>query len=407
MQPVSSPAMPTPGAPTSADVAPGAGPGAGVAPSTGSTAVACARVAAAVVASSAALPACFFADPINARPSADIRRIDPEQPYRGDVVRVWAAIDDPDGDPTYPEWRVFACTLEGCDAEPFTVGLDYELVFDAPITTGTGAPAAYARVELDVSDPYGASLVPRQVLQVDLLNRAPVVTTQRQGRLFRGAHPVGAPVTIVAVADDADDPADTLGFGELQLFPPPDATLEDADLSGPTLEVTDDGLQARWELVAHAPGQWEAALMVGDPAGAVVEAMVAVPVAADQPPCLSVAEPAFPPDGARIVLDEPRLFRVLAIDDDLDVYPPPPPGDPLLGAASFRWSRSDGGALTPLGVDGNAVELDPAWYAPGDVLELRVEAVDRLDRDLCDASMASCEAVVGCAQRRTWTVEVR
>lgn len=365
-----------------------------------------AAVAAALAA--LALPACFYDDPINARPSADIRRVDPAQPFRGDVVTVWAAIDDPDGDVTTPAWRVYACTLDACDPAPFVTGVEYELVFTAPLDTVGGAPAAYARVELDVADSYGASLVPRQVLQLDLLNREPSLTTQRQGRLFRGAYPVGSPVVVVARAVDADDAAGTLAFGDAALYPPADATLEDATLVGPVVEVTDAGLEARWELVASAPGQWELALTASDPAGAELTEVVAVPVALDQPPCLGVAEPAFPPDGARIVLDERRLFRVLAVDDDLDVFPPPSPDDPLLGPATFRWSLAVGdGATAPLGVDGNAVTLDPAPYAPGAVLRLQVEAVDRLDRALCDPAAPSCETLDGCAQRRSWTVEVR
>jgi hypothetical protein len=360
----------------------------------------------------ASLAGCFYVDPINERPGADIRRIQPELPNRGDTVEVHAKIIDPDGDATVPDWRAFACDLDGCDALAFDTSADeVAFVFTAPFTRDSGAPATYVHVELAVVDALGAPALPPQSVDINVGNAPPsVMAPQRSGRFFRGAFPVDTTVTLTFAATDGDDGLAGLTFEPVQLFPPSGATLEDAVFARVDDALAADG-EAIYELTASAPGQWEVALTVSDPLGVSASSgNVGVPFAADHPPCLHVADPEFPPADARIVLDERRRFAVLAIDDDRDVFPPPPLDDDVLGAASFRWwlaTPASGGALEPLAVDGNGVTLDPAGWSPGDLLELRVEAVDREDRPLCDSTMASCELVAGCFQRQTWAMEVR
>jgi len=208
-------------------------------------------------------------------------------------------------------------------------------------------------------------------------------------------------------SDDADDTTSGLSFDDAVLYPPTGATLEDATFV--RVDAGDGDGEAIWELVAAVPGLWEIEATVRDFADSATQ-VIGVPVAADHPPCLGASDPAVPPEGARIVLDEARRFAVLAVDDDLDLYPAPAPGDDVLGAASFRWflaTPASGGAFVELAVDGNGVDLDPAAWAPGDELALRVEAVDQIDRPLCDPAMDTCELVAGCIQRQTWSLEVR
>ena len=357
---------------------------------------------------------CFYVEPINERPSADIDWVDPEQPDRGAYVQVQPFISDPDGDATVATWSAFACAgpdAADCDTAPFETATTYLFGFYVePFTADPDPrPVVRVRIELSVVDEYGAAAVPGQTLDIIVGNAAPVLEpAQRSGRFFRGAYPVGTPVRVTAFADDADDMVEGLTFDDAVLFPPPGATLEDATFVRVDSPAVRDG-EAIWELVAFAPGQWEAEITVRDFADADT-VQVAVPVAADHPPCLGASDPGFPPPGARIVLDERRRFSVLAIDDDLDLYPAPPPNDPILGPASFRWflaTPATGGVLQPIAVDGNGVDLDPALWAPGDLLELRVEAVDQIDRPLCDGALATCELVAGCVQRQTWSLEVR
>jgi hypothetical protein len=359
------------------------------------------------------LAGCFYLDPINERPGADIERVTPELPYRGDPVEVWAQIYDPDGDRTEADWRVRACTDEGCDPEPFDTGADqYRFSFFSPTHTTDGRPTTRVRIELRVTDAWGARAVPDQTLDLNLANRRPTLTVpEPSGRLWRDAYPVGTPICVTTTASDADDP-DDLTWAEPILYPPPGATRDDASFVpvGGCAPPTSPNV-ATWELVAHVRGAWEVTFGVADPLGETATAGPrAIPVAEDRPPCITVAEPAFPPEGARLVLDGPRRFQVLAVDDDLDLYPAPAADHPYLGAASFRWflaSPASGGAFQRLAVDGNAVELDPGGHAPGDRLALRVEAVDQLDRPLCDGALASCALATACYQRRTWSVEVR
>lgn len=351
------------------------------------------------------LSGCFYTDPINERPSADIVRISPDNPVRGDTIRLYPEIYDPDGNITTLVWTARACAEASCEQ----IDTSTEGAFDVPVPlTATGLPTSRIEISLEVTDSLGATAVPRQDLDIPIGNAPPQLQVQTQGRAFMGRYPVDVPVTIVARKSDFDDGAANVTIDEPTLYAPVGASIEDATLT--LVEETDT--EVTWELVASMPGQWELELTARDPfqpEPGEVTVMEAVPVAADQSPCLAVAEPGFPPAGATIVLDEPRRFAVLAVEDDLDVFPAVP-NDPYLGAATFRWffaSPATGGALEPLDVEGSGVDLDPGSYTPGDELALRVEVVDREDRDLCDSTNDSCAAVAGCFQRQTWRVEVR
>jgi hypothetical protein len=52
--------------------------------------------------------------------------------------------------------------------------------------------------------------------------------------------------------------------------------------------------------------------------------------------------------------------------------------------------------------------VDPASYAPGDLLTLRVDVSDRVARTpTCDAADPVCSTSDTCFQRLTWEVEIR
>ncbi|MCA9678269.1 MAG: hypothetical protein H6709_16740 [Kofleriaceae bacterium] len=352
---------------------------------------------------------CFYADPINERPSADIQRVTPGPIARGGTLSVFAEVFDPDGDMTDVAWAAFVCSDGACDAAPAATGAARSFSVTVPALTASGLPSTTVRVELDITDSWGAKAVPHQELELDLVDAGPTLLPQAQGRVYRGQHPLPIPVRIIAKVDDADDGPAAVTIDDPVLLEPRGTTLAGSSIT--YLPDESSATERVYELIVDEPGNWDVRFTGHDPLGAEVETTLTVPFADDQWPCIGAADPGFPPEGASVVLDAPRRFALLSVQDDLDIWPPPPPSDPYLDATSFRWwlaSPATGGALVALdGVDGAAVDLDPARYQPGDALELRVEIVDRADRALCDASLPSCEALAGCFQRRSWTVEVR
>lgn len=368
----------------------------------------------AILATIAVLPlgsGCFYTDPINERPSADIERETLDNPMRGSTIRLRANIFEPDGNDTVATFSAVACDELECDeGEIEAIRSDFTITFDVPLNTQRGTPTSQVAVTLDVTDDLGANAVPRQQLDIPVGNEAPTLEVQKQGRTFMGRYPVDVPMTIVARKDDFDDGAAAVTIDEPVLYAPAGATIEDATL----MLVDETDTELTWELTASMPGQWEVELTARDPFTpdpGEVTVTVTIPVAEDQSPCLTVGEPGFPPEGATIVLEDARRFAVLAVDDDLDLWPAPDAQDPHLGVITFRWylaTPDTGGVLTALtGVDGSGVDLDPASYTPGDELTLRVEVSDRVNRPLCDPALDTCAATPGCFQRQTWHVEVR
>jgi hypothetical protein len=115
------------------------------------------------------------------------------------------------------------------------------------------------------------------------------------------------------------------------------------------------------------------------------------------------------PAGEALPISDPTLFQVLVVKDTLDPYPLDA-GDPARGVTSFAWSIKQPGASTrtPLATTGNSVTFDPSSYAPGDIVELRVEIADRVNTAVsCDEDLPTCSATPSCNQRLTWRVEVR
>lgn len=366
--------------------------------------------AAALAAVASALGGCLYLDPINERPSAEIRRVGDGLIYRGDALTFQAVVDDPDRDRLALDWRGQACDRPASDparrCSAVETGTDPQFGFTVPLAID-GAPTVALLITLDVTDSHGAVAKPRQALELAVGNHAPAIAIQRHGRELMGQFPVGVPITIAARGDDPDGDPVALTW---TLFPA--ATSVPAAVGWTRLPDPAGGGE-EYQLVPDVAGDWLVRVDGTDGLEA-ARGELAVQVRPDHAPCLTAVEPSVA-DGAVVIATAPRRFAVVVVADDLDLYPAPPPGDPYLGAAALRWSQRPAGApgFTAIG-GGAAVELDPATLAPGERVELRVEVADRTGRwpaqaSSCTVDQPSCaiEAPATCVQRRTWLVEAR
>lgn len=351
---------------------------------------------------------CFYTGDLNDRPSAEIARLTEGVPLRGEHVGFEALVVDP-GDQVEVSWRVDACRSTAPEwCEPVAYLKPEVLQIDVVIPNDVGEDAAYGpterlRVHLDVVDSHGAVARPSQELVVDVGNRAPTLDVQRRGSELAGAFPEDAPIFVAARGADPEGDEVTV---TCEPFPPRGSVPGDWTW----IQLADPPTGGHeWRLVPDVPGAWMVRCTARDP---LTETSTDTPIAvvADRPPCLGATAPA-PAVGATIVLDAARRFSVLVVDDDLDVYPAPAPDDPFLGTAGFRWSIRPVGAaaFTEVDADVAALELDPARFAPGDRLDVRVELDDRRRREIgCDVDAPTCSLTLDtCLQRQTWRVEVR
>jgi hypothetical protein len=356
-------------------------------------------------------PACFYVDPINQRPSGQIVRVDPATPMRGGGTTVAAQWSDPDGDAVTFAWAVAACAADGvtCDAVPFLTGTSEEFpISPIPYVLGNQMPVAKLSITVEVIDTHGAEARPVPALLLDIGDAAPTVMLQDDGRQWNHMFPVPLPITVRALKADVDDldPAAITLTWDQPYAPGSDPTKVSwttiPDPAHPNVETR--------QFTPDVPGSWNIHVTATDPEGQSSDENLPIPVAADQPPCLGATDPIL--TTGTIVVDQARRFSVLTVDDDIDIYPAPPAGS-LLGTAGFSWSLASpasSGALVPLATDDSGVVIDPADYAPGDQLDLRVEVTDRVARTLpCDPSTPQCSigGVTTCLQRQTWHVEIR
>ncbi len=357
-----------------------------------------------------ALGGCLYLDPINERPSAEIRRVGDGLIFRGDALTFQAVVDDPDRDQVDLAWRGQACDRAASDparrCSAVETGTDRQFGFTVPVAID-GAPTVAVLVTLDVTDSHGAAAKPRQALELAVGNHAPTVALQRRGRELMGQFPVGVPITIAARGDDLDADAVALRW---TLFPA--ATSVPGDVGWTQLPDPAGGGQ-EYELIPDVAGDWLVRVDADD--GLTTgRGELALQVRPDHAPCLTTVEPNVA-DGAVVIATAPRRFAIGVGADDLDLDPPPPAGDPYLGAATLRWSLRPAGAggFAAIG-SGAFIDLDPATLAPGERVELRVEVADRTGRwpastPSCPVDQPSCaiEAPATCVQRRTWLVEAR
>ena len=353
-----------------------------------------------LAAAAAVLAGCFYTGAINDRPSAEIRRTSTGEILRGSVQTFAAVLEDPNGDPLTTHWNGEACNQDGVCA---SIQTGTAPVFDVAVPVDVeGKPTVQLRVHLDVADSYGAVARPPQLLELPVGNRPPTVTIQPHGRDLGGRFPTDVPIVVSIEAGDPDRDEVTL---DVQLFPA--RASNPADRRWTELPPPVAGGRA-WELLPDVDGEWRVRVIASDGVDELVGERTLI-VAPDQAPCLGALDPAPAPAG--LVLDAPRRLTVLSVDDDLDIYPWPPPDDPYLGPAELRWSVRAPGAtgFAEVARDVAALELDPAQFAPGDLVGVRVEVGDRTGRTVaCGPDAPTCsDRQDTCLQRQTWFLEVR
>jgi hypothetical protein len=264
------------------------------------------------------------------------------------------------------------------------------------------------RVQLVVRDKNGAES--RDIETIEVGNRSPVITLQvRQGGQAPGlstSYVVTVPLEVAVVVSDPDMDPTTLAWDLVRPREsnPGDVTWRPVGETGTV-----------YELIPDVSGIWRVDVTASDglPEGTEVH-MEQILVAEDQPPCIGITSPASPGGGRHVLRreDGPRAFSVLHVSDDLDPSPRPAIDSPYVGLTTFAWSLAGpqtGGTLAPLpGVTGPEHVIDPSGYAPGDLLELRVDVSDRVARaPACDAADPVCASSETCFQRLTWEVEIR
>ncbi len=358
---------------------------------------------------------CFYADPINQRPSITIEGEPTEAVHRGDHIDLVANAEDPDGHYVSYQWRAYACTdaggETGCDQAPFADGLQPTFPIDVPLRLIDGTtPLSLLRIVLVGKDELGATSRPEEELFLPVSNRLPTIQLDRSSRY---SYVTATPIEIAAKIGDADDGPATVTL-VWETFGPPtgDTTNALVDFTiSPDPEDTEH-LQYGKIFTANVPGEWTVRVTATDPLGAETIESTMITVAADSPPCIAQVLPIVPTAGASLPITDPTLFRIPVVIDDLDLYPPRP-DDEFLGTTRFSWSVKAPGQATHTaisGATGNSLAVDPASYTPGDVIEIRAEIFDRTnDALLCAPSEPTCSvnSQPTCIQRQTWRVEVR
>jgi hypothetical protein len=368
------------------------------------------RVLALLVAVTA--PACFYVDPVNERPSGTIERVDLNPPMRGGSTDVSAKWSDPDGDNVTFAWTAQACAADGvtCDNAFLTGTQDEFPISPIPTTLADGkTPVAKLSISVEITDVHGAEARPVPALLLDVTDAAPSVDFQWAGHQWNNNYPVNLPITVIAQKSDPDDSLDnvTLSWDPPYSPNPTPHTLAWTDIP-PDPMHPHPGIETK-KFTPDSDGPWTVHIKATDLSNQSSDRSHDIPIAADQPPCLGQTDPILTTD--TIVVDQARRFSVYTVDDDIDPYPGPPPSEGM-GTSTFAWSLASpasGGALVPLTTDESGVLIDPADYAPGDQLDLRVVVSDRVQRTLgCDPSTPQCSiGGTTCLQRQTWHVEIR
>ena len=362
---------------------------------------------------------CFYTEQLNQRPSVGIAMPDPGTLYRGAMVTLHANTSDPDGQFVTVHWRAYACTdatvgadgsHPGCDAAPFRT--DFQPDFTITIPTfrdGTTVPVQSVLVLLEGQDSLDAAAKPVQQAILDLADEAPTLVLDKQ---YRSGYVVDTAVDVFAAVGDPDDGIAPPPMMDWQVFTPPSQPTYDLGAPFDIPDSDPDVVQIGRKFTPHGTGSFTFHVTATDALGMATSRDLSLTVAADHVPCLGPISPATPPAGDTLPLTEATLFQVLAVADDLDPYPAT--ADPVQGVTTFAWSLLPPGATTrqPLTtVTGNRVALDPASYAPGDILELRVEIQDRQHIPVsCPDASATCALDTmepTCLQRVTWKVEVQ
>ena len=352
---------------------------------------------------------CFYTTGINDRPQADIDVASPAASHvpRGSVALSAHRSSDSESVDLDCAWTArFLCDgdAECPPDERAQKSCFEEFIFALP---AGDAPGGHVPVEvhLEVTDEDGARSTDVETIVPG--NRAPTITVQAPPLGSALNHVLGFPIEVSAeIVDEDGDPVVAVDW---ELVKPRGAgtgvVLEPVDEAGTTYRFTPDVADV-WHVVVTAADGFEDGENSTDKV---------IQVDDDRPPCIGATSPAAGEPGRFVIerADGPRTFSVLTVVDDLDPYPLPVDAVEYLGESEFAWqiaSPDTGGALVPVtGATAAELTLDPASYAPGDLIDLRVEVADRRARVLpCDPSEPTCSATGdSCAQRLSWGAEIR
>jgi hypothetical protein len=333
------------------------------------------------------LPGCFYTDRVNTRPHAKFV-ISPASAVIGTTLTLDATnSSDDEGDPLTYAWTINDCsTPSDCVLAPG--GTSTQRSFTFPIPNHD-----LLAVQLTVTDSSGASDTTSQTISPD--DRPPTLMAVAQGTVnLDGTYTLGRKLSVQAIGSDPDGDSPTYTF---ELTPPA--------ASDPDVVVFTSTSPTSYKLIPDVAGHWEVKVTADDGHGMQAVDRATFDVVADQPPVIAATTPDWAA-GRTILLttDGPRAFSIDLVLDDLDPYPLPfGTLDQELGTAHFRW-YVDGTELADH--DLASLTLDPAAYAPGDVVEVRAEVYDRVARVWpCDTTAAVCPQVD--PRRVTWEVEIR
>lgn len=382
---------------------------------------------------------CFYTDAINERPSVQIRN-DSMEPHRGAMVHLESTSSDPEGDYVSYKWRAYGCgeiddpndphILDNCNhsfeadykPDPTTTGVqpsfDFMVPFDYDLTaTETKLPTQSVVVILEAMDAQGAVARPSARLVLPVIDQQTSIVLAKSS-VYR--YVKGTPVDLFAkVTDDDDDPTDTSFHVDFtpyglngQCVGDGTCTIAAADPSFVVNPTSSADVEFHQILTPMTTGTYSVSVVATPPVGEPQTATIDMQIVDDGAPCLDQLVPVVPPTGTALPLTEPTLFRVASVSDDLDPYPLHP-NDPIFRAPRFEWSLQGPGQSTHAVIPGatnNSFAIDPASYATGDVLELRVTIHDRNETAVsCPDGAATCSTISNttCLQRQTWRMEVR
>ena len=350
---------------------------------------------------------CFYTSSINERPRAEIEKVTLGPHYPDEEIRFTAqkSSDTEDGGNIECTWSAHTCLDDRCmdvemlqEPEIITCTTEYDVV----IPTRDHRPI---KVALRVQDLDGAEFFDSET--IDVGNRPPDLVLPQPdypGDADHSAVSIPIEVSIQVSDPDGDDPVAI----SWQLIKPRGAGA-DVELS----PVDDSDLIRTF--TPDTAGVWTVEVTADDSFedGRVTQ-FATIPIMEDAPPCIAQTTPSIDPD-QRVILqrdDPPRVFTVLRVKDELDPYPRASDAD-YLGDPEFSWqlaSPDTGGDLVPVaGAASPDLTIDPAAYAPGDLIDLRVEVADRVERTIpCDQADPTCSSSGDtCYQRVTWGVEIR
>ncbi len=372
----------------------------------------------------AMLSGCFYVPSVNQRPGLEIRSSGAEL-LRGGSAEFQAVVVDPESDPVELDWQAYACGPVEDDADPADFGDCDELAFDTesaerfqvemiPTIRMNGDVTRGIRVTLNGRDDRGAGAKPAQILALPVGNGRPTL------QLVSGSkydNTVFTPIDVYAAYSDPDDEAAGVTL-TWEVFAPtevPFGPIVDSPRVPPA--PNPDQIQVGKRFTPTVEGQWQVRVKATDAALAEFEQVITIDVNPDVPPCIEQESPTIS-DGTTLPVLEPRLFSA-NVNDNLDIYPadsedhPEQDPDQLIDPALFTWSLKVGTGprevVTNADVQ-NSIGFDPAAYAVGTIVEIRVEIEDRIERTLtCPDGDAKCAVDSGsmCFQRKTWRVEAR